>query len=721
VLAGIALAVRAAHFFAMRDSTIYDVLICDAWGYDQWARRIAAGDWLGNEVFYQTPLYPYLIGVVYSIAGPSVWAVRVVQAMFGAAACVMLAQAGNRYLSRPVGWLAGLILAVYPPAIFFDGILQKASLDLLLMASLLWATSALELRVRTGVVIVCGLIGGLLTLNRENAVVLLPLVLAWVVARAWNETAWVRLRHALVYLGSIAAVLVPVGLRNQCVGGTFLLTTSQMGSNFYIGNHSGASGCYEPLRPGRGDPRHESQDARLLAEQASGRTLSPSEISNYWMTRSWHDISADPASWLRLVAWKWLLTWNTVELVDGEGLRVHAQESPILNGLSWLMHFGIICPLAVLGIWWTRHDWRRLWLLYAMLASLAAAVTLFYVFARYRYPLVPVVALFASAGGTILWQRLRGTDPTVEGEKLPWLVPGLLAVVVALACNWPLWAYYEDHVTYFNVGTALLDANRPAEAIGPLERAAELDPMSAATFNNLGRAALAAGKADDAGRYFGRALKLDAGLAAAWYGAGEVAEKRGDTVQAAACYQKAAELDVHLALARRALGRLELSRGRFPEAITHLQAVVAIEPQAAVARTELAAALAGQSDLRGAIEQLRAALAIDPNSPAANDLAWILATAPDDAVRDGAAAVKLAEQACRLPEHQTPERLDTLAAAYAEAGRIDPARSTLERALALAKRANQAELVKDLEARQRLYAEGKPYRDPALHGPAGKP
>ena len=62
-----------------------------------------------------------------------------------------------------------------------------------------------------------------------------------------------------------------------------------------------------------------------------------------------------------------------------------------------------------------------------------------------------------------------------------------------------------------------------------------------------------------------------------------------------------------------------------------------------------------------------------------------------------------------------------MAAAYAEAGRIDPARSTLERALALAKRANQAELVKDLEARQRLYAEGKPYRDPALHGPAGKP
>ena len=41
----------------------------DSRGYDEWARRIAGGDWLGHEVFYQAPLYPYLLGVIYAIAG----------------------------------------------------------------------------------------------------------------------------------------------------------------------------------------------------------------------------------------------------------------------------------------------------------------------------------------------------------------------------------------------------------------------------------------------------------------------------------------------------------------------------------------------------------------------------------------------------------------------------------------------------------------------------
>ena len=63
-----------------RRSPFFDVLLGDAHGYDEWARRLAAGDWIGTEVFYQAPLYPYFLGVVYAIFGRDLLIVRIVQA-----------------------------------------------------------------------------------------------------------------------------------------------------------------------------------------------------------------------------------------------------------------------------------------------------------------------------------------------------------------------------------------------------------------------------------------------------------------------------------------------------------------------------------------------------------------------------------------------------------------------------------------------------------------
>src|SRR5713226_3287997 len=120
-----ALVVRLAHVWQMRASPFFSVLMGDSHGYDEWARRIAGGDWLGHEVFYQAPLYPYLLGVVYAAAGRHLPLVRVIQAIVGSASCALLGLATARLFSRRAGLAAGLMLALYAPAIFFDGLLQK--------------------------------------------------------------------------------------------------------------------------------------------------------------------------------------------------------------------------------------------------------------------------------------------------------------------------------------------------------------------------------------------------------------------------------------------------------------------------------------------------------------------------------------------------------------------------------------------------------------------
>src|SRR5689334_8236544 len=119
VIFAVALAVRLVNVWQIKGTPFFDVLLGDARGYDQWAQRLAAGDWIGTDVFYQAPLYPYFLGGVYAIAGRDLLIVRIIQALIGSASCVLLGMAGARLFSKRVGLIAGLALALWAPAIFF--------------------------------------------------------------------------------------------------------------------------------------------------------------------------------------------------------------------------------------------------------------------------------------------------------------------------------------------------------------------------------------------------------------------------------------------------------------------------------------------------------------------------------------------------------------------------------------------------------------------------
>jgi tetratricopeptide (TPR) repeat protein len=92
-------------------------------------------------------------------------------------------------------------------------------------------------------------------------------------------------------------------------------------------------------------------------------------------------------------------------------------------------------------------------------------------------------------------------------------------------------------------------------------------------------------------------------------------------------------------------------------------------------------------------------------------LAWIRAAYPQAEFRDGPEAVRLAQRACELTNYQAPAPLETLAAAYAEAGRFDDALAIAERARQLALAAAQPELAERPMKMLKLFAERKPYRE----------
>src|SRR6516164_3220767 len=76
----VAFTLRLIHIWQIRRSPFFTVLLGDAHAYDEWAQRIARGDWLCRGVFYQAPLYPYFMGVIYWLTGRNLMLIRIVQA-----------------------------------------------------------------------------------------------------------------------------------------------------------------------------------------------------------------------------------------------------------------------------------------------------------------------------------------------------------------------------------------------------------------------------------------------------------------------------------------------------------------------------------------------------------------------------------------------------------------------------------------------------------------
>ena len=119
-------------------------------------------------------------------------------------------------------------------------------------------------------------------------------------------------------------------------------------------------------------------------------------------------------------------------------------------------------------------------------------------------------------------------------------------------------------------------------------------------------------------------------------------------------------------------------------------------------------ALVHGGETQKAVEQYREVIRLQPDSVGAmNNLAWMLATAPEATLRNGPEAIRLAERAADLTRRRSARELDTLAAAYAEAGRFPEAIETGERARAAARAAGETGLVQRNQELLELYRAGK--------------
>jgi tetratricopeptide (TPR) repeat protein len=295
-----------------------------------------------------------------------------------------------------------------------------------------------------------------------------------------------------------------------------------------------------------------------------------------------------------------------------------------------------------------------------------------------------------------------------------------------------------------NLGIALFDKGDKEEAIAQYRKALEIDPTYAKAEYNWADALATEGHIDEAMAHYRKALQIKPDYAYAYYGLGANLSLKQQWPEAIVQFRQALALKPDFAQARQGLGKALLHSGDFDgalacfpqvapdpdasirwlklggdllqegdleEAILCDRQAIKINPRLAEAHADLGLACFERGQVKEAIDFWQQSLKIKPDQPnVQNNLAWVLATTPDPSLRDGAAAITLAEQADHLNHSGNPFVLHTLAAAYAEGGRYAEATATARRALQLAQAQTNDDLTAKLPKEIKLYETGQPLR-----------
>lgn len=578
VLAGAA-ALRLGHWLAVARLPFVDALVVDSAEYDRWARALVAGERVGDAPFFQPPLYPHLIALVYRVAATphAFYLVQIVAAIVG---LWCLYRAGREMAGERAGLAAAAVAGLYGPFVFHDVQLLKESLAVGLVSALLWALAVARRTGRGGIWLLAGALLGALALLRENALLLLPLLIPLALRRGAPARA---LRDAALFAGGLALALAPVAVVNASRGGGFLPTTWQGGVNYYIGNHAGADGTYRPLTAGRQIPELERREPWRLAEAAIGRPLSAAEVSAYWLGRATAWARERPGDWLRLQLRKFGLYWSGYEWPDAVDYYWVRARSPLLRAVGLELGGLVLLAALGLGVAWRQRAWGRLAPALLFGVGWMLATVAFFLFSRYRLPGLVPLCLFAGVG--LAGLARAGDTPGRRGTAL--------AALLLVAWGGPRLALPAPRadLVHLNLGRLAMARGDAAAAEAEWRAALAADPSGADARRELGTLAARAGRFGEARALLEEAVARDPGSPEAWANLGAVASATGDAAAARVALDRALALDPLFppALANRTL--VELAAGDLTAAAEWHARLIAAAPDHPAVST-LAARLA---------------------------------------------------------------------------------------------------------------------------------
>ncbi len=491
----VAFVLRFIHVLLSKaNSPFFDGPVTDSDFYDKTALAIANGDWLGSEVFYVNPLYPYFLALLYKIFGHSYMAAKLVQIVIGSSSCVLIYLTARRLFSKRTALVAGIIAASYSVFIYYDELLLATVLDVFTYtAALLLLLIAVE---KPSVVrfVIAGIVLGISFVSRPSV---FPFIAAFWIGYSLRGRAksFVALNLA-AYSVAAAVMILPLTVRNYVVGDDLVLISSHTGYNFYFGNNAETTGYFVIPKSIPRTLADSPTDQKIWftkeAEKSEGRAMKPSEVSDFWAKKGWTYIAEHPGDWLVLAFGKLARLINAFEFSDNQNYYFSQQYSVMLQ--IPLLGFGFICPLALLGMVLSAREFKRVGILHLFIAGYALALVFFFVSSRYRLPLVPVFILFAAHA--LVWM----VDKLKKKEVKPFFAAALFTACCAAAVFYALPGTDKtpQFIDYYNVGNKYAAKGRVDEAVEAYTTSIKMNPNYISSYNNLAGLYEKAGLPDEA-------------------------------------------------------------------------------------------------------------------------------------------------------------------------------------------------------------------------------
>ena len=559
--------------------------------YNEWAHRIAAGQFTDGEAFFGLPGYPYFLAVLYRVFGYSTVIPAIVQIALDSGTAAVIYKIAARMPASVAGATSGVGVArarvrlscaggaaagawaLFLPAQAYSAVLMPTAWLTFAVWWLVWQVLKSNEPAPGRAAFLWGLVIGFAAIFVGTVLSLIPLLLA----AAASESSGAR-KRVVTRLAAIAALLAgvatgtaPCWLHNTVIAGEPVILSTHSGVNFWIGNNREANGYPNfpsELRAGQSDLLH---DSRAAAERALGRELSRSAASSYWSARARTFIAHETKALLKLLGTKLRNFWSAFEYDDLGVIARLREEQALLPGFS----FGVVAALGLPGLCLASVRFREARWMVAAVLSLMSAVLMVFVTERYRLAIVPGLLIGASYGLAALWRHLL--EGRYRSIALYFALTAGATFVVSAAPKRPeLWA-----LRFYAAALRALERGDLTHAEEQITRALRVAPQSNDVKYVLANVRLQQGNLSDAQTHYREVLRTDSRHVGALHNLGIIALEQQD----------------------------------FREAERLLREALAHDPDHATRLYLHAHALAGLGERAAAVAALRRALHLRPNEP----------------------------------------------------------------------------------------------------------